>query len=194
MSGAARQAMANLSAGTLPRHASTAKEFYTEARKWGKQTSVEKRASRFFPCGASSTCHCSQICRCLPFIHRLHKLEEMVTLRELRAVVKSKFEQYKGVMDPRVCRDLLERDAAASCPKGMHPPNIRCFLRLLQVSEMLIFKGREELEVRSTRQPMPGGSAQHRAGGGRACVGVSRIACLTLLPTAHCPALTLMWP
>lgn len=56
-----------------------------------------------------------EVCRCLPFIQRLHKLEEIATLRELRAVVKHKFNEYKGAKDPRVV-------------------------------DLLIFKGREELE------------------------------------------------
>lgn len=44
----------------------------------------------------------SQVCRCLPFIQRLHKLDEVATLRELRAVVKNKFSEFKDVKDPRV--------------------------------------------------------------------------------------------
>lgn len=56
-----------------------------------------------------------EVCRCLPFIQRLHKLEEIASLRELRAVVKSKFNEFKGAQDPRVV-------------------------------DLLIFKGREELE------------------------------------------------
>ncbi|KAG2487588.1 hypothetical protein HYH03_013867 [Edaphochlamys debaryana] len=47
-----------------------------------------------------------EICRCLPFIQRLHKMEEMVSLRELRAIVKDKFKEYKDVKDGRVV-DLL---------------------------------------------------------------------------------------
>ncbi len=43
-----------------------------------------------------------QICRCLPFIQRLHKMEEMVSLRELRAIVKDKFHEFKDVKDERV--------------------------------------------------------------------------------------------
>lgn len=57
-----------------------------------------------------------EICRCLPFIQRLHKLEEMVSVRELRAIVKAKFADFNGVKDGRVV-------------------------------DMLIFKGREELET-----------------------------------------------
>ncbi|GAX76247.1 hypothetical protein CEUSTIGMA_g3691.t1 [Chlamydomonas eustigma] len=57
-----------------------------------------------------------EICRCLPFIHRIHKTEEVVTLAELRRIVKGKFLEYKGVKDPRVV-------------------------------DLLIFKGREELET-----------------------------------------------
>ncbi|KXZ42042.1 hypothetical protein GPECTOR_217g449 [Gonium pectorale] len=42
-----------------------------------------------------------EICRCLPFVQRLHKMEEMVSLRELRAIVKDKFKEYKDVKDGR---------------------------------------------------------------------------------------------
>ncbi|PNH04245.1 NADH dehydrogenase [ubiquinone] 1 alpha subcomplex subunit 6 [Tetrabaena socialis] len=57
-----------------------------------------------------------EICRCLPFIQRLHKMEEMVSQRELRAIVKEKFKEFKDVKDGRVV-------------------------------ELLIFKGREEIET-----------------------------------------------
>lgn len=43
-----------------------------------------------------------EICRTLPFIHRIMKLDEVVDIKELRAVVKEKFQQYKHVQDPRV--------------------------------------------------------------------------------------------
>jgi len=56
-----------------------------------------------------------EVCRCLPFIQRIHKLDELLTLAELRAVVKSRFLHFKAVQDPRVI-------------------------------ELLVFKGREELE------------------------------------------------
>lgn len=57
-----------------------------------------------------------EVCRCVPFIHRAMRLEELVSAREIRAVIKEKFLQYKDVTDPRVI-------------------------------DMLIFKGREDLEV-----------------------------------------------
>ena len=44
----------------------------------------------------------SQVCRCLPFIHRIHQVDEVVTLTELRRIIKSQFLQYKDVKDPRV--------------------------------------------------------------------------------------------
>eukprot|EP00798_Chlamydomonas_sp_ICE-L_P021275 gene21275-28196_t len=47
-----------------------------------------------------------EICRCLPFIHRLHKAHEVVSLRELRSIIKEKFAPYKDVKDGRVV-DLL---------------------------------------------------------------------------------------
>lgn len=43
-----------------------------------------------------------QVCRCVPFIHRAMRLEELVSAREIRAVIKEKFLQYKDVTDPRV--------------------------------------------------------------------------------------------
>lgn len=48
----------------------------------------------------------TQVCRCLPFVQRIHKLDEILTTAELRAVVKSKFLDYKDVKDPRVSRTL----------------------------------------------------------------------------------------
>jgi NADH dehydrogenase (ubiquinone) 1 alpha subcomplex subunit 6 len=57
-----------------------------------------------------------QICRCLPFIQRIHKVEEVVSLKDLRRIVKEKFLAFKDVKDARVV-------------------------------DMLIFKGREELET-----------------------------------------------
>ncbi|MEW5302438.1 MAG: hypothetical protein WDW36_005225 [Sanguina aurantia] len=58
----------------------------------------------------------AKICRCLPFIHRIHNMDEVLSLRDLRAIVKEQFAQYKDVKDPRVVN-------------------------------MLVFKGREELET-----------------------------------------------
>ena len=48
------------------------------------------------------TSYKTQVCRCLPFIHRIHKTEEVVTLSELRRIVKEKFLEFKDVKDPRV--------------------------------------------------------------------------------------------
>lgn len=56
-----------------------------------------------------------EVCRCLPFIHRTMRLEEIVTVADLRAVVNSKFKRFKDVKDPKAV-------------------------------DLLIFKGREELE------------------------------------------------
>mmetsp|Transcript_9226 Transcript_9226/g.16233 ORF Transcript_9226/g.16233 Transcript_9226/m.16233 type:complete len:136 (-) Transcript_9226:506-913(-) len=47
-----------------------------------------------------------EVCRCLPFIQRLHKLDEIASTRELRAMVKSKFKEFENAKDPRVI-DLL---------------------------------------------------------------------------------------
>ena len=43
-----------------------------------------------------------QICRCLPFIHRLMNLEEVVSLRDMRRIVKERFHEFKDAKDPRV--------------------------------------------------------------------------------------------
>lgn len=48
-----------------------------------------------------------QVCRCVPFIHRAMQLQELVTVREIRAIIKEKFLQHKDVTDPRVCCQLL---------------------------------------------------------------------------------------
>ncbi|GBF92851.1 NADH:ubiquinone oxidoreductase B14 subunit [Raphidocelis subcapitata] len=57
-----------------------------------------------------------EVCRCVPFIQRAMKLEEVVSVRDMRSVVKEKFKQYKDVKDQRVI-------------------------------DLLIFKGRQELET-----------------------------------------------
>jgi hypothetical protein len=38
----------------------------------------------------------------VPFIHRTMKLEELVSAREIRSIIKEKFKVYKDVTDPRV--------------------------------------------------------------------------------------------
>lgn len=43
-----------------------------------------------------------QVCRCVPFIHRAMRLEELVSVREIRAIIKEQFLRYKDVKDPRV--------------------------------------------------------------------------------------------
>lgn len=49
----------------------------------------------------------AEICRCLPFIHQVHKMQEIVTVRTLRAIVKEKFQQFKSAKDPRVIDQLV---------------------------------------------------------------------------------------
>lgn len=86
-----------------------------------------------------------QVCRCLPFIQRLHKMEEMVSLRELRAIVKDKFHEFKDVKDERV--RITE---ACSC-LDVEPWETQTLKlprwAVAQVVDLLIFKGREEIEV-----------------------------------------------
>jgi hypothetical protein len=43
----------------------------------------------------------------MPFVHASMRLEELVTVRDMRAVVKQKFLEYKDVTDPRVRRGLV---------------------------------------------------------------------------------------
>lgn len=57
-----------------------------------------------------------EVCRCVPFIQKAMKLEEIVSVRDIRGVVKEKFKEYKDVKDQRVI-------------------------------DLLIFKGRQELET-----------------------------------------------
>jgi len=70
-----------------------------------KDVSVSKAKAFFF-----------EVCRCMPFVHASMRLEELVSVRDMRNVVKQKFLEYKDVTDPRVI-------------------------------DLLVFKGREELEV-----------------------------------------------
>ncbi|KAG2430531.1 hypothetical protein HXX76_010054 [Chlamydomonas incerta] len=69
-----------------------------------KAVEVAHQEKRLF--GGAARHFYFEICRCLPFIQRLHKMEEMVSLKELRAIVKEKFKEYKDVKDGRVV-DLL---------------------------------------------------------------------------------------
>ncbi|KIY98821.1 NADH:ubiquinone oxidoreductase B14 subunit [Monoraphidium neglectum] len=57
-----------------------------------------------------------EVCRCVPFIQKAMKLDEIVSVRDIRSVVKEKFKEYKDVKDQRVI-------------------------------DLLIFKGRQELET-----------------------------------------------
>jgi hypothetical protein len=43
-----------------------------------------------------------EICRCLPFIHKVHKVDDLASVREMRAMVKEKFMAFRDVKDPRV--------------------------------------------------------------------------------------------
>ncbi|GLC46701.1 hypothetical protein PLESTB_001354100 [Pleodorina starrii] len=69
-----------------------------------KQVAAAQQKDRLF--GGAARSFYFEICRCLPFVQRLHKMEEMVSLRELRAIVKERFKEYKDVKDGRVV-DLL---------------------------------------------------------------------------------------
>jgi hypothetical protein len=75
----------------------------------------------------------AQVCRCVPFIQKAMKLEEVVSVRDMRSVVKEKFKQYKDVKDQRVI-------------------------------DLLIFKGRQELEVRARKAGRYPGSQAAKPG------------------------------
>lgn len=49
----------------------------------------------------------SEICRCVPFVHKAMRLEEIVSVADLRAVVNSKFKQYKNFTNPQVVDRLI---------------------------------------------------------------------------------------
>ncbi len=95
----------------------------------------------------------SQVCRCIPFIQRLHKLEEIASLRELRAAVKGKFNEFKDAKDPRVreARRCCRSSGSACSSSSSARDAIGAHRSLPQVVDLLIFKGREELEVRAVR-------------------------------------------
>ncbi len=59
-----------------------------------------------------------QVCRCLPFIQRLHKLDEVASVRELRAMVKTKFSEFRDVKDPRV--SACHADKSGMHAEGCH--------------------------------------------------------------------------
>ncbi len=54
----------------------------------------------------------------MPFIQRLHKMEEMVSLRELRAIVKDRFKEYKDVTDGRVRGACLPKNLIRELDEG----------------------------------------------------------------------------
>lgn len=49
----------------------------------------------------------AEVCRCLPFIHRVMKLDEMVSVADLRSVVNDQFKVYKGVSNEKVVDRLI---------------------------------------------------------------------------------------
>jgi hypothetical protein len=61
-----------------------------------------------------------QVCRCMPFIHTMMRLDELVSLKDMRAVVKEKFKEYKDVTDPRV-RACLLGVLHGACVRHMRP-------------------------------------------------------------------------
>lgn len=59
--------------------------------------------------GGKSRKFYQEICRCLPFIHRTMRLDDLVTVGDLRKVVNQKFKEYKDVKDARVVDSLIFR-------------------------------------------------------------------------------------
>jgi hypothetical protein len=56
------------------------------------------------------------VCRCVPFIQKAMKLDEIVSVRDIRSVVKEKFKEYKDVKDQRVGGWLRSSDGAGRRP------------------------------------------------------------------------------
>lgn len=85
------------------------------------------------------------MCRTLPWVISKFKLDELTTVRELQKVVERRFRQNSFVRDPRV-RAARARSALADL--------LACCLLTVcafttQAIDLLIFKGKEELDVRA---------------------------------------------
>ncbi|KAF8057752.1 NADH dehydrogenase [ubiquinone] 1 alpha subcomplex subunit 6 [Scenedesmus sp. PABB004] len=79
------------------------------------------------------------------------RLEELVSVRDIRAVIKERFLEFKDVTDPRVrpsgAAAVGRRQRSGSGSGSSAPPPPTPAAGAPQVIDLLIFKGREELEV-----------------------------------------------
>ena len=84
-----------------------------------------------------------QVCRLLPWTVNNYKLNELITVKELRSNVHALFRQNCHVTNPgvRPPASLLSNWRLILLP-------VQRLVILNQVIDMLIYKGREELEVR----------------------------------------------
>ncbi|KAL3144868.1 hypothetical protein ABBQ38_001968 [Trebouxia sp. C0009 RCD-2024] len=80
-----------------------------------------------------------EVCRILPWVVSNYKLDELIGVRELRRNIAQQFQQHAKVTSPQVI---------------VHPSGTVCSLvskytqySPMQVVDILIYKGREELEV-----------------------------------------------
>ncbi len=92
--------------------------------------------------------HRSQVCRTLPWVISKFKLDELTTVRELQKVVERRFRENGFVRDPRV-----RAAGAGACPGRL--PALRILTAAAcatQAIDLLIFKGKEELDVRAPRR------------------------------------------
>lgn len=78
-----------------------------------------------------------QVARCIPFLMQQFECEELTTKHKLRRTLAERFQQHKGVKNPDVRRPALAL-----------PPTLRRAHSLAaQTVNILIYKGRQELEV-----------------------------------------------
>ena len=113
-----------------------------------------------------------QVARCLPWVLSNYKLEEITTVQELRSNVAKLFKLHAGVKNPGVTD--FSQDASSS--KGRLDATAMCALLLTcdrhvrsQAIDMLIYKGREELEVGAAAAAAPGSVVAASAAATVAC-------------------------
>lgn len=61
----------------------------------------------------------AQVCRCVPFIRQAMQLEEIVSVRDMRSVIKEKFKEYKDVKDQRVRFEIGILSKQPVCPPAL---------------------------------------------------------------------------
>ena len=88
-----------------------------------------------------------QVCRTLPWALSKYRLDELTTVRELQKVIEKRFRDNWFVRDPRVRCLALGYSALTSCVP-LIVLVLTLALSVLQAIDLLIFKGKEELDVR----------------------------------------------